>query len=425
MSAHCKFSSSASSRWIACPGSIRLSEKAPPSRGSSYADEGTNAHACLEAFIKAWQAGKPLSLKQMVKRSYTEEMATHAYNAWQEIIKLAPVGADVFSETKCSLDFIHEDMGGTTDCVIIEMYGALIVIDFKYGVMPVSAEENSQLVSYALAIAHKHDYEFSRVDLVIIQPRALDVEERGVVRTWSTSIDRLREWADVFAKARDEALAEKPRYSPSDENCKYCPAAPICPALRDQSLRDVQADFDVEDASIALPVVTDKTYVPNLGLWLNAASRLEIWIEKLREHAHSVIEGGGSVDGYKIVQRRSTRKWIEPKGAARIALKQFGDSAFSQPELLSPAQFEKKVGELHGKDTAARFTHNFTVSESSGTTLVLESDPRPAFNFFEAEFKEIECAVESAKKNLSDAQCSSNRSAKTVTKTKTNKRKKR
>jgi hypothetical protein len=415
MGAHSKFSSSAAERWCACPASIKLSEKAPPSRGSSYADEGTNAHACLEAFMKAWLAGKPLTIKQMIKRSYPEEMVKHCYEALQTIIHMAPENAEISCETKCSLHFIHEDMGGTTDCVIVELYGLLIVVDFKYGAMPVSAVENKQMISYALAIAHKYDYEFTGVMLVIIQPRALDVEEHGIVRAWETTIKALRVYESVFKQAAAEALGPKPRYSPSENNCKYCPAAPICPALREHSLREVQADFDIDTASVALPVPTEKPFVPMLGRWLTAADRLEIWIKKLREHAQAQLEAGQPIEGWKIVQKRSTRKWTGG-GVLAIAKKHFGDHVLTTPELLSPAQFEKRVGAEFGKERAAKFTTKHTVAESSGTTMVVESDPRPAFNLFDAEFKELECdtSVGSAKKNSSETPFSSSRSVETV-----------
>ena len=47
---HAKLSSSASKRWLGCPGSVKLSEHYP--NGSSiYADEGTIAHGMAEGMI--------------------------------------------------------------------------------------------------------------------------------------------------------------------------------------------------------------------------------------------------------------------------------------------------------------------------------------------------------------------------------------
>ena len=44
---HATFSPSAAERWIACPGSVKLSENCPKTT-SKYAEEGTLAHALAE-----------------------------------------------------------------------------------------------------------------------------------------------------------------------------------------------------------------------------------------------------------------------------------------------------------------------------------------------------------------------------------------
>ena len=47
MAAHAILSASSSSRWLACPPSARIAA-AYPDRSSSYAEEGTRAHALAE-----------------------------------------------------------------------------------------------------------------------------------------------------------------------------------------------------------------------------------------------------------------------------------------------------------------------------------------------------------------------------------------
>ena len=44
MSEHAKLSPSGSARWLSCPGSVWLSEQAPPQKSTAAADEGTDAH---------------------------------------------------------------------------------------------------------------------------------------------------------------------------------------------------------------------------------------------------------------------------------------------------------------------------------------------------------------------------------------------
>lgn len=392
---HNLFSASAASRWLACPGSIRLSQKAPPQRDSSYAAEGTEAHAVLEAFMK--NQGVPAG-------QHPPEMIEHAREAMQAIRDLTPSGAEVYSETKCKLDWIHSDMGGTTDAAIVEPYGKLIVIDFKYGGIPVDPKDNPQLISYALALAHEHDYEFTSVELVVIQPRALDVEENGAVKKWETDIETLKAWAVRFQSASRAAFAKNPGFEAGD-HCKYCPAATICPTLRDKNLATIQAEFEPASGMVALPLppIASAKAIPNLGRILDACDRLETWIGAVRNHAYHVLETGGHVEGYKLVEKRSTRKWVDEVSATISAKNRFGVKAFTTPELLSPAQLEKAVGKANAKE----FVEKHSSAKSSGTTIAPESDKRPAFNLFEAEFKALPEGESKCEKNAKVVRTSS------------------
>ena len=53
MTAHALLSASSSSRWLACPPSARLESRFPDG-ASSYAAEGTQAHALAEETLKKY-----------------------------------------------------------------------------------------------------------------------------------------------------------------------------------------------------------------------------------------------------------------------------------------------------------------------------------------------------------------------------------
>ena len=66
-------------------------------------------------------------------------------------------------ETKVSLEFIEPGMFGTVDAAVAEIFGRLVVIDFKYGAgVAVEPKDNTQMIYYALGIAHEYDYNFTR-----------------------------------------------------------------------------------------------------------------------------------------------------------------------------------------------------------------------------------------------------------------------
>jgi hypothetical protein len=381
--AHAVYSASGSSRWLSCPASITLSEKAPPQRESPYALEGTRAHECFEAFLKNGKTAAKKT-KDMLFGSYPQDMVEHTHDAAIEVWNRAS-NLPILSETKVDLSFISPNMWGTVDAAIVDEFGRLTVIDYKHGIgHTVDPINNSQLAYYALGLSHKYEHNFLDVAMVIIQPRARD--ESAPVKEWIASIDELRAWEDVFRKGI--AACEDPfsDYVAGD-HCRWCPAKTICPAISDRAMVQAQIDFNPSIGQIAgLPVPQNFT-LPNLGRVLDACKRLEVWIEAVREHALMVMERGGEVDGFKLVQKRSTRKWLP--GTEAILEKSFSDAEIYEKKLLSPAQFEKKF--KYKKELLAAYTTN----ESSGVTIVETTDKRQAINQINVDFASLPDTVAS------------------------------
>jgi len=131
----------------------------------------------------------------------------------------------------------------------------------------------------------------------------------------------------------------------------------------------------------SLSSIWTNSFPANLDLSkaLEAASRLESWIEKLREHANHVLQRGGKIPGWKLVQKNSPRRWKDEEITRAEALRDLGDKAFSPKELLSPNQVEKAFGGTKDlKKKIKDWVEKRTIKESSGTTMVKESDPRLA-----------------------------------------------
>jgi hypothetical protein len=84
----------------------------------------------------------------------------------------------------------------------------------------------------------------------------------------------------------------------------------------------------------------------------------------------TMMEGGTKVPGYKLVAKRSVRKWLD-EGKANKALAAMGIDPVKL-ELVSPAQAEKLL-----KPSKQALPDDLVASVSSGTTFAPESDPRP------------------------------------------------
>lgn len=372
MKKHAKFSASSSDRWMSCPGSIALIAKAPPEPESEYAAEGTLAHEVLEKFLTS---KRPYSESFLLKGKYPEEMIEYAFQAFKEIEARKPKHAVLLAETKCDLSFLYPDTFGTADAVIVEDFGTLHVIDYKYGGgVIVSPIENSQLIFYALGVAHLYDYNFQEVNLIIIQPRA----GHEVVREWPISINDLMSWRDKFTDGIKAALKPDAPLA-SGSWCKFCPASSICPEISKGALAQAQIDFDPIGDEMVAPEIQDLSGEV-LGQTLMAVQKLEIWIKALRAHAFESLKRGEKVPGFKLVPRRATRKWLDMAKVEKLAQKEFGEMVY-QKKLLTPAQFEKKVDK--------EFVAKWAQSISSGVTLASESDARSEADQIESEFDEI------------------------------------
>jgi hypothetical protein len=370
---HARYSASGSSRWLNCPGSLALSDKAPPAPDSEYAIEGTKAHACLEFLLKNKNGGG--AALAMARKTWPDDMVDHAAEAKAWILnEMHDDPGDLVCETRVDASpFTCEGQFGTLDAAIVREFGVLTVIDYKYGAGVAVEPEgdgngNSQLVYYALGISHQYHHNFSHVELVVIQPRAYH-ESGETTRTFLMSMEDLLSWEDIFLEGVENTLEEDAPLE-SGSWCKFCPAATICPEIKEQAFRNAQVAFTDEVGLISVPEPV-MIKLPHLSTILDATYKMEAWIAKVRDHAFHVLKRGEEIDGFKIVEKKSIRKWKDYESAAEDADLYYGAEAFTAPKLLSPAQFEKRF-------KASDFVMANTTKESSGVTMVRESDKRPA-----------------------------------------------
>ena len=149
------------------------------------------------------------------------------------------------------------------------------------------------------------------------------------------------------------------------DHCRWCAAKPICPQMNgavDRALKQQLINLDVD----------------TLGRALQNADLLEEWIKDLRALAFGMLEKNVAVPGYKIVQKQARRKWTDEQ-EARKALLSLGlnESVVVETSIMSPAQAEKAL-----KKRFSELPEDLIKSESSGTTLAPEDDPRPAVQSF-------------------------------------------
>jgi hypothetical protein len=349
VSVHSKIGASSYHRWKMCPGSVKLSEGVE-SKSSPYAEEGTRAHELAALALRGlpWTEGAP---PEMVE----------AIDIYQRAVGIE---GEIWIEQRLDLSKVYPGMFGTADAVVHKPSEELLqILDFKFGAgIAVEVEENEQLLYYALgAILNISLERLPRwIELVIVQPRCPHPD--GPVRRWRTTIEKLKEFETQLKK--DAAATESPNaiLAPGG-HCRFCPAAGFCPALHEKAISLAQEDFS-----------KDLTYDAEvLGRALSWLPALESWISRVREFAYSEAMQGRITPGYKLVQKRPSRKWRNEKEVITVLEKDFGlkGSEIFKQDLKSPTQIEKYLDKEGKKELQKLY-----VSESSGMTLAPEEDPR-------------------------------------------------
>lgn len=385
--AHALFSASGSERWLNCEGSIELSKGLPDEEGSEASKEGTVAHSCLEFICK--NRKNPEAARKMALKTWSQEMVDHALTALDyvnSILKKYP-DAQIFIETRVDASkFTMPGQFGTLDiCIVIPSIKKIFIIDYKYGVgLLVDPKDNSQLIYYGLGMLLKLGWnKFKTCELVILQPRRED-DQGQTVRSWVTTSDVLLAWGTKFKTGVKKALRPNAPLKYGEKHCFFCPARHKCPELKEKGFKEAMIDFD--DSKQMVTKTPDITKIKNMGNLLLACDKLEMFIKAVREKAYNDAKRGVMVDGFKLVEKKTTRKWTDENKVKRLAIKAVGNACLTEPKLLSPAQFEKKV---KGKN-AKTFVQKNTTNKASGVTLVPMSDKRKPVNIFEVDFTEIE-----------------------------------
>lgn len=362
---HAKLSPSAAERWFKCPGSLVLSRDMP-GKSSVYADEGTQAHAYAEAVL----TGKP-------RPDVPEEMIEHVQTYIEAVQDLEVPGCGVFIEERVK---IADDLWGTADAVVWNpATKTLHVRDLKYGAgVGVEVSDNLQLKIYALATLLTFKFPAETVNVGIVQPRyshsdgpcrSKDYDVVDLIDFHADVLDAVKrvERAALDYKSNQEVYGYTTQHwidnhlALSEKGCRFCPAAPVCPKQKQKAQELAKQVFAV-----------GKPYEPAaLAETLTFLDILEGWIKNTRQFAYEEAERGETVPGWKLVEKRATRKWKDEE-AAGAALEAIGCEPWER-KLITPSVAEKQIGKANRS-----ILDELTIKESSGHTLVPDSDKREA-----------------------------------------------
>jgi hypothetical protein len=363
--AHSSVGGSSAKRIMECPGSMLLCEKYP-SKSSEYAEEGTAGHEAIDMILQ----GKTKNDRDVIGLVFNKIVITEEF--FEEAIAPALQIFDALDKELGGIDYFNEQRVvfpgidgafGTVD-IVGKARDRTVILDWKLGKgVPVEAEANSQLLYYAYAAAHTKptDQFFDRdrpIEMFIVSPRVNDGEP---MTRWMTSYLQLDAFAIDLKHAVDKALEPDAPFK-LGPHCRFCSGKIGCPLYN-----------GLASETLAL---TPEELAAQLAERLPYADAMIELGKSMKDMAHGLLEQGQPVRGWKLVNGRAMRSWVDEEKVTRYFAK-VGLPAADRfvKKLISPAQAEKalKAASLPSELPAA-----LVKKESSGTTLAKDSDPRPA-----------------------------------------------
>jgi hypothetical protein len=379
-----EFSASASGRWINCPPSVRLSASFPDS-STDYAKEGTLAHSLAELMLNYINLNIPKKeykskIKEIESSEYYSVSMTEYINDYvNEVIQLfdkikeSCPGARLLTEVQVSYDRWAPGGFGTSDVVILADDTAY-VIDLKYGKgVEVSAVENSQLMLYGLGVYDEFNlvYDIQEMHLIIMQPRLAHRSDYVI------AADDLVRWADEVVVPAVKKVQEDTGEFKTGEHCRFCKAAAICKARSEEALSVLKHDMN-DLGSISDDEVKDL---------LDSIDRITKWCEIFKDYQLERALNGETIEGYKLVEGRSVRKYSDEDEVAKaLTGAGYEEAMLYERKMLGITAMEKMVGKKNFADICG----NLIVKPAGKPALVPESDKRPALNSIKDDFNDEE-----------------------------------
>jgi hypothetical protein len=229
------------------------------------------------------------------------------------------------------LKSLHPALGGTADAILVDG-NHLHVIDLKTGRVAVDAEDNKQLLTYALgAMRQLKAPNTIECTMHIFQPRVGHSK-------WTVSGNYLELHGRRLLSAAELALSGDAPTRPSPDACRYCKAKTICPSMREKVQETARSDFK-----------PDTTVTPEM---LENAALVAAWADAVQSAAKAQITEGKAIQGWAMRAGRKTKFWKDEA----LVMEAFKDTPTAW-ELKSPSAVLKlgvEVSEdLVGEKSAA------------------------------------------------------------------------
>ena len=407
---HAILSASSSNRWLHCTPSAKLALSFPRT-SSKYAEAGTLAHSIGELKARKYFL-EPLGAQEYQKRLQAlkenplyEKAMDGNTDAYLEYLKSQAMTykAPPFVALEVRVDYSRyvPEAFGTADCIMIGE-NRMLVTDYKNGSgVPVEAEENPQMMLYALGALETYRPIYgdtvTDVHLAIVQPNV------GEPKEWDITVEHLREWGEKVVKpAAALAWEGKGEFCPGPWcDSSFCPARATCTA-RAKKMLELEPQIGAapegwkdgtpgqKEAAMYAEAQEKRQLLTDaeIGDILARAQGLSKWISALEDYALSAILKGKEIPGFKAVLGRSSNQWAGGPDKAFETLKERGveEAILWKREPITVAGLKKELG----KKVFDEVSDGLVEKKRGSPTLAPESDRRKAYIPAEAAFTPVE-----------------------------------
>lgn len=375
-SGHSRWSPSAAKRWMTCPASVREAAALPATPPSAYARKGSSVAKIAELCIQDDQDPETFVGRVVQGEEFTAE-DVEPLRIYTSLLRelTAPADGIAVPEVRLGLDALWPGLYGHADLLVVG--DTLTVADLKWGEgVYVDHLENPQLWIYALGALLEYDKEqkYKGVDVIICQPRYAGAEP---VRRTRILASELWRWAvEELLPALRATEEREPRYE-AGEHCRFCPARPTCPALREYAMAQAQSQFQ------PIPLPASSLGNADLARVLDRAAIVESWLRAVRDEALERAQRGETIPGYILGTGRTTREWSDPPIAAATLMDTYGwdEAEIFETTLRSPAQVEKRLPKSERGVIAGLVT-----TKPGGVKLVKDDGRQPVPSRVEEDF---------------------------------------
>lgn len=393
---HAVVTASGYERWSHCTAAPRYEEQFPDGETTVYAAEGTLAHAVCELYgRKKFTPMTPRKFNSELKKLkenelWQDEMTNTAevyVNFLVEKAMTVKTPPHVFFEIRVDLsDYIPEGFG-TCDCAMV-CGDTLHITDYKHGKgVPVSSIGNGQMRLYALG-ALKLLYPIfgetiKKVATAIVQPRITEDVTEEIL-----TVEDLLEWGETVKPKAQAAFFGTGEFCAGDW-CRFCKGKAQCrqrasyyagfsqyvgAEIESRMTADDVLSYEHADGcgTDVPPILSDA----EVGRLLHEAEGLVGWYNDLQDYARDAILAGRVIPGYKVVEGKQVRAFIDADKALEIMRQDgYDDAVLFERKPLTLAQLEKLTGKKHFAEIMA---DNITWPRGK-PTLVTQDDRREAY----------------------------------------------